>query len=71
MQKYLVVMPYSWGTGDTISKAEKIARQEGAHGRKKVEKKVFMYDTDKTTECYINGMGGLCWSGDRPIEIKL
>ena len=71
MQKYMVIMPFSWGTGDCISKAEKNARQQGGHGRKKVEKKVFLYDTDKTPECYVSGMGGLCWLGEKPMEIKL
>jgi hypothetical protein len=71
MHMYLVVMPNSWGKGETISEAEKKARKEGGYGRKKTKKIVFMYDPNKTPECNVNEIGSLCWLGDRPSEIFL
>jgi len=66
----LVMMQHAWGKGETIDEADKIARREGGHGRKKVSRIVFHYDPEKTTKTYIDGMGRLCWEGERPLEVE-
>jgi hypothetical protein len=68
--KYLVMMPNSWGTGDTIDEADKVARHQGGHGKKKTKRILWMYDPNLTTKCYIDEMGSLCWVGDRPTEVE-
>jgi len=67
--KYLVMMPHSWGKGDTIEEADKKARQEGGHGRKKTQRVVFEFDPDKTQAAYIDDFGMLCWKGERPKKL--
>lgn len=65
----IVMMPNSWGKGKTFTEAEKIARSEGGHGRKKVGRIAYYYDENMTPQCYVDGMGHLCWQGDKPVEI--
>lgn len=69
--KYLVIMPYSWGRGDSIAEAEKNARKEGSHGRKKVKRVCFQYNTAKTSDCFVDSMGSLCWTGEKPEKVEL
>lgn len=69
--KYLVVMPNSWGKGDSIAEAERNARKAGNHGRKKLKRIAFSFDPEKTEECYINDWGNICWKGDKPQRIDL
>lgn len=68
---YLVIMPNSWGKGASISEAEKIARREGRHGRKKVVRVAYKFDKEKTPDCYVNEWGCLCWTGERPEKLDL
>lgn len=68
---YLVIVPHYWGRGSSIAEAEKNARKEGGLGRKKVERKCFSYDPEKTRQAYIDEFGRLCWEGERPQEINL
>ena len=71
MIKYLVMMPNSWGVGDSVAEADKKAREHGRHGRKKVKRLCWKYNSSKTPEVYINDWGNLCWKGDRPERIEL
>ncbi len=68
--KYLVMMQNSWGTGDTIEEADRRARKEGGHGRRKMARIVWMFDPDKTKQAYIDSMGSLTWEGEKPTEIE-
>ena len=68
MNHYLVVMPYSWGRSDTLAAAERIARKEGGHGRRKVSKVVYTYDPAKTQNVYVNEYSQLCWTGECPVR---
>jgi hypothetical protein len=69
--KYIVMMPNSWGKGDTLEEAEKIARKEGNHRNKKVKRKAWRYNTAQTPYAHIDENGSLCWTGERPEQIDL
>jgi hypothetical protein len=71
MTKYIVMLPYSWGSGNSISEAEKVAKKEANYGRKAVKKIAFKYDTEKTETCYIDDMGCVCWKGEQPERLAL
>ena len=67
---FLVMMLHSWGRGETINDADKKARSEGGHGRKKMKRIVWQFDPEKTPEAFINEFGSLCWKGEKPNEIE-
>jgi len=71
MKKYLVMIPYSWGIGDTLAAAEKEARKQGGQGRKKLKRLAWKFDPAKTECAYIDDVGALCWKGEKPERIDL
>ena len=70
MKKYVVIMPLSWGSGDTLDAADKAARQAGRHGRKKVERVAFCFDPSKT-QAHVDNYGFLRWQGESPEELEV
>jgi hypothetical protein len=71
MIKYIVMMPNSWGSGDSLAAAEKAARKEGGHKKKDVKRLAWRFDTSKTPTAYIDDMGSMCWEGDKPERVNL
>lgn len=61
---FIVMMKGSWGRGASIDEADRKARSEGGHGRKKVKRVVYMYDAEKSGEVGIDSWGAICWTGD-------
>ena len=66
---FIVIMPHSWGKGETIEEADKKARSEGGHGRKKTDRRVYEYDPKKTPTVYVSEYGSFCWQGEKPVKI--
>ncbi len=66
---YLVVMPNSWGRGETLAQARSIARRHGGH-RGSVKWIAFHYDPLTTPEVYIDEMGSLMWRGVKPVRVE-
>jgi len=67
---FIAIMQNSWGRGASKDEATKIAAKEGGHGRKRAPRLVFEYDAAKTPEVFVDEMGRLCWSGDKPTEVE-
>lgn len=70
---FLVLIPHYWGKAPTALEASNIAlAQSGKKKRTTLAKPriVFEFDPAKTPECYVDDMGALCWTGERPVEIE-
>lgn len=70
---HIVIIQNYWGRGETPLQAANAARKvAGKRPAKSMPKPrlVYSYDPAKTTKCYVDDMGALCWLGEKPSLVE-